>query len=63
MEVGTAIAIASGVLGLVAIMFRIFPKRGQSDCAMHSGMEAQIRAMSSWLKRVEEKLDRVIERR
>jgi hypothetical protein len=64
MDVGAAIALSSGVLGVVAIIFRIFPKRAEPrDCPMHSGMEAQIRAMNAWLRRVEDKLDRVIERR
>lgn len=64
MDVGAAIALSSGVLGVVAIIFRIFPKRAEPRyCAMHSGMETQIRAMNAWLRRVEDKLDRVIERR
>ena len=64
MDVGAAIALSSGVLGVVAIIFRIFPKKDtREECAAHSGMAEQIRAMNAWLRRVEDKLDRVIERR
>lgn len=64
MDVGAAIALSSGVLGVVAIIFRIFPKKDmRGECAAHSGMAEQIRAMNAWLRRVEDKLDRVIERR
>lgn len=64
MDIGAAIALSSGVLGVVAIIFRIFPKKDtRGECAAHSGMAEQIRAMNAWLRRVEDKLDRVIERR
>lgn len=74
MDMGTAIAISSGVLGVVAIIFRIFPRQEKvvtttttgavaGHCPSHSGVTMSIENMTDWLNKIEAKLDRVIERR
>lgn len=75
MDLGASIAISSGVLGVVAIIFRIFPKQekvvetttttttGAGHCPAHSGVIMSIENMTEWLNKIEAKLDRVIERR
>lgn len=73
MDIGAAIAVSSGVLGVVAVIFRIFPRQektittttttGSVHCPAHSGVTMSIDNMTDWLNKIEAKLDRVIERR
>jgi len=70
MEIGSGIAIGSAVIGAVAVALRLFPaKQNNTDnslhtqCLQHAAMQAQYEDMTSWLNKIELKLDRVIERR
>ena len=65
MEIGTGIALASAVLGIVAVIFKIFgrDKTVTIHCEDHSGICSNIQTLTDWLNKIEAKLDRVIERR
>lgn len=65
MEIGTGIAIGGSVIGAVAVIFKIFgdTKSTHNQCSQHSAIVAKFDDMSSWLEKIEKKLDRVIERR
>lgn len=65
MDMGTAIATSSAILGVVAIIFRIFPqnKNKTTHCEDHSGICTAIDGLDAWLNKIEAKLDRVIEGR
>ena len=67
MEIGTGIAIMGGVFGIVAIIYRLFPDKKNGDqkndprhCADHSGICVAIDNFTDWLKKIEDKLDKVI---
>lgn len=65
MDIGTGIATGSSVLGLVAIVFKVFPSskngNGKTHCEDHSGVCANLESLDAWLNKIEAKLDRVIE--
>ena len=69
MDMGTAIAFASVILGIVAIIFKIIDRNEKTQtpksnhCEDHSGMCMQLDSLTDWLTKIENKLDRVIERR
>lgn len=77
MDIGTSIALSATILGIVAVIFKIFDankekaKRQERDrdrhhdniCPSHSGVMMSINNMTAWLDKIEKKLDRVIERR
>ena len=65
MDIGTSITASTGILGAVAVVFRIFWREGKPNghCEDHSGFCTSIKGMSEWLTKVEKKLDRVIEQR
>lgn len=60
MEIGTGIAVASAVIGIVAVVFKIFGR--DKHCEDHSGICTSITTLTEWLNRIEGKLDKVIER-
>ena len=67
MDIGSGIAIGSAILGAVAVIFKIFPTNGSkslhNQCNQHAAIVAKFNDMSSWLEKIEKKLDRVIEQR
>ena len=64
MDIGAGIAIASGVFGIVAVVWKILPsKDGKQHCDAHSGVCATLESLDAWLNKIERKLDRVIEER
>lgn len=71
MDIGSGIAAGSGILGSVAVAFKIlsiFKPNGNGNgtnghCKDHSGVCTAIDDFKDWLDKVEKKLDRVIERR
>jgi len=70
MEIGSAIAVSSAIIGTVAVIFRIFPKNGNGKkvkmadfCSDHSRVCEKLEGLDAWLNKIEQKLDRVIEGR
>jgi hypothetical protein len=67
MDIGSGIAIGSAILGAVAVIFKIFPANGSkslhNQCNQHAAIVAKFDDMSSWLEKIEKKLDRLIDRR
>jgi hypothetical protein len=71
MDIGSGIAAGSGILGSVAIAFKILSVVKPSGngngtnghCKDHSGVCTAIDDFNAWLTKIENKLDRVIERR
>jgi hypothetical protein len=69
MDIGTAITASTGILGAVAVVFRIFWRgsngngNGKTYCEDHSGLCAKQDGFADWLDKIEKKLDRVIEQR
>jgi hypothetical protein len=69
MDIGSGIAIGSAILGAVAVIFKIFPANGNgskslhNQCNQHAAIVAKFDDMSSWLEKIEKKLDRLIDRR
>jgi len=69
MDIGSGIATGSAILGSVAVAFKILsvikPNGNGTNghCKDHSGICTAIEDISSWLDKIDEKLDRVIERR
>ncbi|MGO8716419.1 MAG: hypothetical protein ACLQSX_11170 [Smithella sp.] len=64
MEIGTGIAVSSAVLGIVAVIFKLFSfHKDQQHCPEHSGLCADIINFTKWLNKIEAKLDKVIEER
>lgn len=61
MDIGAGIAIASGVFGIVAVVWKIIPAKGDKHCDAHSGVCATLESLDAWLNKIEAKLDRVIE--
>ena len=62
MEIGTAITISSAILGIVAVIFRLFSHKEQ-HCEDHTGICADIKNFTAWLNKIEAKLDKVIAER
>lgn len=65
MEIGSGIAIGASVIGVVAVIFKIFgeSKSTHHQCSQHYAIVAKFDDMNTWLEKIEKKLDRVIERR
>lgn len=71
MDIGSGIAAGSGILGGVAVAFKILnivvkPNgngNGNGHCKDHSGVCTSLNDIQAWLEKIEAKLDRVIERR
>ncbi|MGP8154368.1 MAG: hypothetical protein ACLQBQ_09565 [Smithella sp.] len=74
MELGSGIAVASAILGIVAIIFRLFQEGttittnkttsvSTDHCPDHSGICTNIDTLTAWLNKIESKLDKVIERK
>jgi hypothetical protein len=64
MDIGTGVAIAGGAISVAAVLMKWLSMAysGNNQCIAHSVISQQITDVKEWLKRVEEKLDRVIER-
>lgn len=63
MDIGTGVAIAGGAISMAAVAIKgITACTSDNRCASHGIITQQIDDMREWLRRVEEKLDRVIER-
>lgn len=69
MDIGTGIATGSAILGSVAVAFKILsvikPNGNGTNghCKDHSGVCTAIDDFNTWLTKIENKLDRVIERK
>jgi hypothetical protein len=73
MDIGSGIAAGSGILGSVAVAFKLIAivsnkPNGNGNgtnghCKDHSGVCTAIDDFNAWLTKIENKLDRVIERR
>jgi hypothetical protein len=69
MDIGTSVAVASFILGIVAIIFKIIDRNEKiqtprsGHCEDHSGVCSTLESLTDWLNKIEGKLDRVIERR
>lgn len=73
MDIGSGIAAGSAILGSVAVSFKIIDviwlkKNGNGNgtsghCKDHSGVCTSLDDFNAWLTKIENKLDRVIERR
>lgn len=72
MDIGSGIAAGSGILGSVAVAFKLIAivttkpngnGNGKDHCKDHSGVCTAIDDFNAWLTKIENKLDRVIERR
>ena len=74
MDIGTSITCSAGILGVVAVIFRIFSSKNDTakmkdlqeqrmsdHCPDHSGVCITLDNMTAWLNKIEAKLDRVIE--
>lgn len=65
MDVGTGVAIAGGAISVAAVIMKwlsVAYSDNATQCVAHNFMAKQIDEIKLWLTRVEEKLDRVIER-
>ena len=71
MDIGSGIAAGSGILGGVAVAFKIIGAMKSNSngngtnghCKDHSGICTSIEDFQAWLTKIEAKLDRAIERR
>jgi len=68
MEIGSGIAIAGGCFSIVMIIYRIFPVKEQpavhvnQRCQDHAMIAQEIINVKEWLKTIEGKLDKALER-
>ena len=64
MDIGTGVAIAGGAISMAAVLMKWLSVayNNNNQCVAHSFMSQQITEIKDWLKRVEGKLDGVIER-
>lgn len=66
MEIGSGIAIAGGCFSIVMIIYRIFPLKEQTPlqvnqrCSDHAMIAQEIINVKEWLKTIEGKLDKVL---
>ena len=61
MDIGSGIAIGSFFLMVLGIIWKLLDKKPQ--CPEHSGICKALDDLDGWLNKIEQKLDRVIERR
>lgn len=65
MDIGTGVATAGGAIAIAAVLMKwisVSYSDNTNQCVAHAFMTKQIEEIKLWLRRVEEKLDRVIER-
>lgn len=65
MDIGSGIAIGSGVLGTVAVIFKIFPKNGNGNglpCKDHSGVCEAIDGIQTMLTEVRQDIKHLLGR-
>lgn len=63
MEIGSGIAAAGCGMAMAAVLIKWIAVGSQDrQCGMHGSLTTKIQGIEKWLEKIEQKLDRVIER-